>query len=608
MNTRIRPAVRWRAGVTSLQMWAQMAIRMLVIAAALWATSAVALVWYWSGRYGGWPAHRYFGRWILAWIFTQMLPLSFLPLPYRGVRYQAASMYEFLNRRFYFGHPFPVWFVHYSLWALMPTGLALFAVGGFFFPRRLDAADDEYVRGTDVIPARKLARELKGDGVGIGGVKIPRSIESQHLLFVGSPGSGKSTTIRSLLRQIEARGETAIVLDSECEYVPEFFRPERGDLILNPLDVRCPGWTPWAELRPESEAMDSEALASALLPDPANPFGQSGADFFFRESARTLIVGLFDIVRTGDPADIPKLLGLPRVKLKEALRGIAAEALIDPGAHDQGAGIVATAFNATKAFHHLPPPSERQWSALEWAESRRGWLFLSSTEDSRDAASPLQSVWLDCLVRRLMAAQESREQIWIIADELPVLRRQAQLESLVVRGRKRGLCAVLGFQAITQLRALYGRDQTATMVAAPATKLILRTGEPETARWSSEQIGEREVSRTQVGASAGPREMRDGFTIHPQRVVEKAALPSEIQMLQPFQGYLCITGHRRAIVEFSYLNPIKRQPGFVQRLTTNEEPEAESAPASANGPPETGAGVADGCRVQAASRTKRPLA
>ena len=118
--------------------------------------------------------------------------------------------------------------------------------------------------------------------------------------------------------------------------------------------------------------MDAEALATALLPDPANPFSQSGADFFFRESARTLIVGLLDIVRTGDPADIPKLLGLPRAKLKEAFRGIAAEALIDPGAHEQGAGIVATAFNATKAFRHLPREFDRQWSAVEWARIPEG--------------------------------------------------------------------------------------------------------------------------------------------------------------------------------------------------------------------------------------------
>jgi hypothetical protein len=86
------------------------------------------------------------------------------------------------------------WFAHYSLCALMPTGLILLAVGKFLFARRLDAADDQYVRGTDVIAPRKLARELRGDGIEIGGVRIPRSIESQHFQFVGSPGSGKSST------------------------------------------------------------------------------------------------------------------------------------------------------------------------------------------------------------------------------------------------------------------------------------------------------------------------------------------------------------------------------------------------------------------------------
>src|SRR5258708_37197028 len=88
-----------------------------------------------------------------------------------------------------------------------------------------------------------------------------------------------------------------------------------------------------------------------------------------------------------------------------------------------------------------------------------------------------------------------REQVWIVADEHAVLRRQAKLEDLVVRGRKRGLAVVLGFQAITQLRTVYGANQTATMVASPATKLILRTGEPEPARWCSAQNGERQGER-----------------------------------------------------------------------------------------------------------------
>jgi len=285
--------------------------------------------------------------------------------------------------------------------------------------------------------------------------------EPQHFLIIGAPGTGKSTAVRSILRQIQQRGEIAVVLDPECEYVPEFYRHERGDLMLNPLDVRCPSWSPWWELMPGSEGMDAEALA-ALVPDPPNTFNQGGADFFFRQSARTLIVGLLAALESRDPEDVPRLLALPRYQLKEALKGTPEEALIDPGAHEQGAGIVATAFNATGSFRHVPGGSELSWSALEWADTRHGWLFLSSTEESREAALPLQSVWLDCIVRRFMAADEYRCKVWIIADELPVLKRQAELGTLVVGGRKRGLCAVLGFQAITQLRAIYGHDQTAT--------------------------------------------------------------------------------------------------------------------------------------------------
>ena len=577
MNAYVDRAIRRRADLASLHVWAQTVLRSVLLIVLIWTFLTLALVWYWTGYYSGPEAHQYFGSWFLAWFLTQEIPLTFASLPYHGRRYTITSMYAFLNYKYYLGGSFAGWFWHYAPWGAIITALIVGACLLIIFPSS-GGDGDEYVRGTDVIPSWRLRRDLRGDGVELGGILIPSKLESQHFLLVGAPGSGKSTAIRRMLRQIEARGESAVVLDPECEYLPEFFRPERGDLILNPLDTRCPLWSPWSELRPGSESMDAEALASALVPDPANTFSQGGADFFFRQSARTLIVGLLDAVKSREPGEIPKLLALPRAKLKEALRGTPAEVLIDPGAHEQGAGIVATAFNATSSFRHLPQFAERAWSALEWAGTREGWLFLSSTEDSREAALPLQSVWLDRIVRRLMADDGSRGKVWIIADELPVLRRQAELETLVVRGRKRGLCAVLGLQAITQLRAIYGHDQTATLAAAPATKLILRTGEAETARWSSAQIGEREVSRGLVGQSTRMGESRDGFTIHPHRQVESVALASEIQMLRPFEGYLCITGYRRAKVTIPYLAPLGRHPGFICRTEPTGLP-----PDSSNG-------------------------
>ncbi|HUA36029.1 MAG TPA: type IV secretion system DNA-binding domain-containing protein [Candidatus Binataceae bacterium] len=556
-------AVLHRADMATLKVWAQTALRIVLMIVFMWAVTTTVLVWCWLGYYGGPPAHEYFGRWVLAWFFTEIVPLPFGSLPYRGARYPIDRMYVFLCRKYYLGGSFAGWFWHYAPWGAVVTGWLICLVLLLIFRPRGESRSSKYIRGTDVVPTQHLARELAADGITIGDMPTPRRQESQHFIISGAPGTGKSTAIRSMLRQTERRGETAVVLDPECEYVPEFYQPQRGDVILNPLDARSPSWSPWWELRPGSEAMDAEALAAALVPDPPSTFSQGGADFFFRQSARTLIIGLLYALKSRDPADIPKLLGLPRHELKEALRGTPAEVLIDPGAHEQGAGIVATAFNATSAFRHIPHRAEKSWSALGWAGNQRSWLFLSSNEESREAALPLQGVWLDCVIRRLMAREEGSGQVWIFADELPVLKRQAELETLVVRGRKRGLCVVLGFQAITQLRAIYGHDQTATLAAAPATKLILRTGEAETARWSSAQIGEREVTRREIGHSLN---RQNGFTIHPHRQVESAVLASEIQMLPPFEGYLCIAGHHRARVRVPYLAPVRRERPFIRRV------------------------------------------
>ena len=57
---------------------------------------------------------------------------------------------------------------------------------------------------------------------------------------MGDSGTGKSALIRQILCQLEQRGETAIVYDPALEYTGQFYTPERGDVILNPLDARSP--------------------------------------------------------------------------------------------------------------------------------------------------------------------------------------------------------------------------------------------------------------------------------------------------------------------------------------------------------------------------------
>ena len=85
-----------------------------------------------------------------------------------------------------------------------------------------------------------------------------------HFLVMGDSGTGKSAAIRQLLVQIWERGETAIVYDPAMEYLPQFYSPDRGDVILNPVDARCPFWTPGNEVVHPAEAL---TLATSLFPE-----------------------------------------------------------------------------------------------------------------------------------------------------------------------------------------------------------------------------------------------------------------------------------------------------------------------------------------------------
>ena len=58
-----------------------------------------------------------------------------------------------------------------------------------------------------------------------------------------------------------------IVYDPACEFVRQFYLPDRGDIVLNPLDERCPYWSRSAELQRKAEA---KALAVSLFQPGGN--------------------------------------------------------------------------------------------------------------------------------------------------------------------------------------------------------------------------------------------------------------------------------------------------------------------------------------------------
>ena len=217
---------------------------------------------------------------------------------------------------------------------------------------------------------------------------IRHSKEAHHIQISGDTGSGKSTLVRTILYQIEERGETAIVFDPDREYLREFYQAARGDVILNPKDQRCPYWAIGEEADDEAEATP---IAEGLFPDHPT------AQFFFLRHSRAIFAYLLAYYRPtvnelGHWMAHPDEIDI-RVKDTEHAHTMTENA------PPQRAGILGTLNEAGMSLRMMPSHSEgrQKFTVRDWARKRTGWIFVSSTPDTIDALRPLQGLWLDML-------------------------------------------------------------------------------------------------------------------------------------------------------------------------------------------------------------------
>jgi type IV secretory pathway TraG/TraD family ATPase VirD4 len=279
-------------------------------------------------------------------------------------------------------------------------------------------------------------------------------------------------------------------------------------------------------------------------------------------------------------------MGPPR-GLDALVQGTDAAPIIEKEAPQQRGGVLSTLQLAAKALRFLPLHATRSWSARQWVQKKEGWVFLSFRTNDKESVLPLISMWFDCLLRRLLDTPlQPQQTTWVVIDELAALQRLPHLQDLFVRGRKHGVAVVAGFQAYTQLEALYGEKDASTMLATPSTKLLLRTSDPHTARWCSQVISTREVMRGQESLSAGEEDGKNTISRTMQRKEELAVMAAEFIQLRPLTGFLS-TNQGVAKVAVPVMPLQAKQPGFVPRkdLTVVVPPPPPADNSNTNGTP-----------------------
>lgn len=408
---------------------------------------------------------------------------------------------------------------------------------------RVDVTRGENLRGADFATEESYLAELqqrypaRPPAAEIAGVPFPPGNERMHTAIAASTGAGKTTALRGLLATIRARGDRAIVLDNNSEFMASF--RQEGDIVMSPFSSESLGWRLSNEVR---ELHDWDRLASGFVPQGTGNTAEwhdMAKSFFGAVGSGLSVVHN----RRFTNAELQRLLISAEAReLAPLVAGSTAEVLAANDDHNaRRLQSVRMSFIANlKAWRYLKDGdfSFRSWIGQDGPE----WMFLPYSDYEMNLARDLLAAWVDIMVTSALDRPNGpapERTTWIIIDELNALGEIPALLVGATRLRKAGVAIVVAVQDFAQLRDTYGDNRAETLMNNFSNKLVLRTTEGNAAEYLSRQLGDREVFEDHTSYSGGGG---GNYSYSANIVTTRLVLPSEIQKLPDLHGYLNFAG------------------------------------------------------------------
>lgn len=409
---------------------------------------------------------------------------------------------------------------------------------------KLLSDSNELLSGHDYVIGTKIKKYIKEkSNITLANIPYPKGTECRHTILTGTTGSGKTNVMIELLDQITAKNEKIVIVDTVGTFVDRYYRKER-DIIINPF---LKNHVSWSFLNECSTTEDNDVLRDILIKNVAeclieskdshHDFWEKAARIVFIETAKKAIK---EKKTTAEFLNI--LLKIPLKEIEQYLAGTYGQSLMDTRADKMAISVRTTLTNAISVFDVLQE-SNNNFCIRDWiASDKNGILFLSCKPVERTSLIPLITSWLSIATESLMYTSSTKRRTWFFIDELHNLKKLPKIETSLAEIRKYGGCFVIGTQMISQLNAIYKHEIARTITGLCGTKIIMGIPEPDTAKYMSGFLGEKEEISTSEAISYGANTMRDGVNIA-QRIETKQTVPySEIMNLKIGEAFIKLSG------------------------------------------------------------------
>lgn len=450
------------------------------------------------------------------------------------------------------------------------------------------SALDEVKRGNRIATAAELARLVmktkpEAPFITIGGVPIPPQDERRGLLVVGSTGSGKTTMLHTHVGQIDERGQHAIIFDPDGSYIEHFYRPERGDVILNLWDARTARWNPLADI---TGLADAYRVAAVLLPKPS----KASENAIWYDQARTVVAHIIDhLASTG--AGLDDLAAMFNTAAADDLRTIMASTpaarVFEAGGERATASVLFMTGVAARTVALLATVPDRApafsfdgfYAALAEHAGPKPIIFLAAPRRYREAGAPVIAAWIDAAASAILQRDpRDAPPAWLILDELPSLPAVQSLLTLLPEGRKHNARVTIAFQSFQQMRERYGPEGAEIVTGQTASQVIMAAGDAATAKWAVDLIGTVEAESHRASETLG---YKDGGSLALHRERKSLVIDAEVTGLKVGEAFLRLSGFPIARITIA---PPKTKPlvapAFVPAATPPRIPVTPTPPPS----------------------------
>lgn len=350
-------------------------------------------------------------------------------------------------------------------------------------------------------------------------VQLTDECEGYNILALGTQGSGKTSTLRGLVEQCEARGDQIFIHEVKGDFTAGL--PVNPFILVAPHDRRSAAYNIARDIRNEKHAREFAAHAVT----------KSDHDSMWGDAARAVWADLVMTLHAAKPGDwswedLASVLLSPGETIKATLNAAGKNSgsrLIfgsdDPEENRTTMSILVTMWVAAlttvlplaKAWRDVP--AARRFSLRQWLDQPGAYprvIVLQKSSEYPELSGAIGGFLIDRLIALALRPGRPRNptrKLVFCLDELPECGngRLVGLPRLLNTGRELGIMTLVGIQDISHLVEIWGENLANVLLARFRIKLVHQLGAGDSAERISALLGERRIEYL------GPR-VRDPVT------------------------------------------------------------------------------------------------